>query len=177
MNQFFTTEARRHGAKQFPMSLCLRVSVVICLLAVSGCSVARPGKFETKFIAAAKHRLTVGEKKVPNPLPSDAETIERGKRAFSSYCVACHGLDGQNTGVPFAEAMSPPVADLKSPEVQSYADGQLHAVIRDGVRPSGMPAAKGILNDEELWAIVVYLRHLPAKGSLGEPAMYGGSPP
>ena len=121
--------------------------------------------------------MLVGEKKTANPLPSDAETIERGRRSFSSYCVACHGLDGQNTGVPFADAMSPPVADLKSPEVQSYTDGQLHAVIRDGVRPSGMPAAKGILNDEELWAIVVYLRHLPAKGSLGEPAVYGGSSP
>jgi hypothetical protein len=39
---------------------------------------------------------------------------------------------------------------------------------------SRMPAARGILHDDELWSIVVYLRHLPAKGSLGEPMMYGG---
>ena len=150
---------------------------VFLITALAGCSVARPGKLETKFMTAAKHRLTVGEKKVANPLPSNAETIAKGKSAFSSYCVACHGLDGQSTGVPFAEAMSPPVPSLASKDVQDYTDGQLHAVIRDGVAPSGMPAAKGILNDEELWAIVVYLRHLPAKGSLGEPAMYGGSGP
>ena len=117
----------------------------------------------------------VGDKKVPNPLPSDAETIKRGKEAFSSYCIACHGLDGQNTGVPFADAMSPPVPSLASADVQAYTDGHMHAVIRDGERPSGMPASKRILNAEELWAIVVYLRHLPAKGSLGEPAVYGGS--
>lgn len=140
----------------------------------AACSVAPPGKFETKFVTTAKH-LMVREKKVANPLPLDAETIARGKQSFSAYCVACHGLDGQNTGVPFAAAMSPPVANLASPEVQSYTDGQLHAVIRDGIRPSGMPASKGILNDEEMWAIVMYVRHLPAKGSLGEPAMYGGS--
>src|SRR3954452_4241141 len=132
---------------------------------LTACSVASPGKLETRFITTAKHRVMVGEKKTANPLPSDAETIARGKRSFSSYCVACHGLDGQNTGVPFAEAMSPPVPMLSSPEVQSYSDGQLHAVIRDGIRPSGMPAARGILNDEELWSIVVYLRHLPAKGT------------
>jgi len=37
-----------------------------------------------------------------------------------------------------------------------------------------MPASRGILNDEEIWGIVTYLRHLPPKGSLGEPAVYGG---
>jgi hypothetical protein len=37
-----------------------------------------------------------------------------------------------------------------------------------------MPAAKGVLRDEEMWAIVTFLRHLPAKGSLGEPSMYSG---
>src|SRR5512140_1540758 len=177
MKCIFTTEEQRHGEKQFPIYVCLSVFVVVSVLLLASCSVARPGKLETRFITSVKHHVIVGEKKTANPLPSDAETIARGKHAFSSYCVTCHGLDGQNTGVPFADAMSPPVADLKSAEVQSYTDGQLHAIIRDGVRPSGMPAAKGILNDDELWAIVVYLRHLPAKGSLGEPAMYGGSPP
>lgn len=178
LKHWFTTETQKHGENLIHWSLCLRASMVTVVLALlTACSVTRPGKFETRFISSVKHHVMVGEKKTANPLPPNAETIERGKRAFSSYCVACHGLDGQNTGVPFADAMSPPVADLKSAEVQSYTDGQLHAVIRDGVRPSGMPAAKGILNDEELWAIVVYLRHLPPKGSLGEPATYGGSPP
>ena len=63
---------------------------------------------------------------------------------------------------------------LNSPAVQGYRDGQLKWVIDNGIFPSGMPASKGILNDEEIWQIVVYLRHLPLKGSLGEPAVYGG---
>jgi mono/diheme cytochrome c family protein len=37
-----------------------------------------------------------------------------------------------------------------------------------------MPASKGILNDEDIWTIVVYLRHLPPAGSLGEPHAYTG---
>jgi hypothetical protein len=35
-----------------------------------------------------------------------------------------------------------------------------------------MPASKGTLNDEEIWSIVLFLRHLPPAGSLGEPEVY-----
>ena len=101
--------------------------------------------------------------------------MRRGQRAFSSYCAACHGLDGQNTGVPFAEAMSPPVPRLDAPEVQAYADGQLRWIVENGLYPSGMPASRGLLSDEEMWRIVLYIRHLPTAGSLGEPSMYGAA--
>ena len=94
------------------------------------------------------------------------------RTAFSHYCVACHGLDGQNTGVPFADSMSPPVPSLASIEVQSYTDGQLKWVIDNGIWPSGMPGSKGTLSDEEIWSIVIFLRHLPPAGSVGEPEMY-----
>jgi mono/diheme cytochrome c family protein len=69
--------------------------------------------------------------------------------------------------------MDPPVPSLASQDVQSYTDGQLKWVIDNGIAPSGMPASKGILSDEEQWAIVVFIRHLPPAGSLGEPATYG----
>jgi mono/diheme cytochrome c family protein len=45
-------------------------------------------------------------------------------------------------------------------------------VIENGLWPSGMPAARGLLNDEEIWEMVQYPRHLPPAGSLGDPAMY-----
>ena len=35
--------------------------------------------------------------------------------------------------------------------------------------------AFGILNDDEMWTIVHYIRHLPAKGSLGEPRVYNSA--
>jgi hypothetical protein len=35
-----------------------------------------------------------------------------------------------------------------------------------------MPAARGILDEEDMWAIVLYLRHLPPAGSLGVPHAY-----
>jgi mono/diheme cytochrome c family protein len=120
----------------------------------------------------AKHNIFIGNKSQKNPLASTNENIAAGKEAYSHYCVACHGLDGQNTGVPFADSMSPPVPSLASKEVQSYTDGQIKQVIDYGISPSGMPASKDILSDEEIWSIVVFLRHLPPAGSLGEPEMY-----
>ncbi len=131
-----------------------------------------PGRFETWATTAAKHHIAIGNRNEKNPLADTAQTQADGKEAFTHYCVACHGMDGQNTGVPFAEHMSPPIPSLASPEVQSYTDGQLKWVLDYGIWPSGMPGSKGTLNDDELWSIVIYLRHLPPAGSQGEPEMY-----
>lgn len=139
---------------------------------LAGCKANPPGRMETHIMVSAKHSFLVGGKNQKNPLPVTPETIADGKDAFSHYCVACHGNDGQNTGVPFADRMSPPVPSLASPDVQGYTDGQLKWVIDYGIYPSGMPGAKGILSDDEIWSIVAYLRHLPPVGSQGDPEMY-----
>ena len=125
-------------------------------------------------MTSVKRNITVGGAKHVNPFTATADNIHAGRVNFANYCMVCHGLDGQKTGVPFAERMSPPVPDLASSEVQKYTDGQLKWIIDNGIAPSGMPASQGILNDDEIWQIVVFLRHLPVKGSLGEPAVYGG---
>lgn len=146
-------------------------------LCLAGCKADPPGNLETRVMAAAKRKVLVGGKGEKNPLEPNRENIAAGREAFSHYCFACHGLDGQNTGVPFAESMSPPVPKLSSPRVQAYTDGQLKWVIQNGIWPSGMPKAEGILTDEEIWRTVLYIRNLPAEGSLGEPTMYSGDPP
>ncbi len=150
---------------------------LIGLLLLCACQASPPGKIETSLVTSAKHRLLVRNSKASNPLPPTAENVASGKDTFSHYCVACHGLDGQNTGVPFADRMSPPVPVLTSSNVQSYTDGQLKWIVDNGIFPSGMPASKGILNDQEIWSIVLYIRHLPPAGSLGEPSMYSNASP
>jgi mono/diheme cytochrome c family protein len=154
----------------------MRRMVVIASIAlpllVTGCRANPPGKLETSLVTTVKHRFSVGNKNEKNPLATTQDTIADGKEAFSHYCAACHGNDGQNTGVPFADRLSPPVPSLASRDVQGYTDGQLKWVIDNGIWPSGMPGSKGILSDEEIWSIGVYLRHLPPPGSQGEPEMY-----
>jgi len=150
------------------------VIMIVALLAIPFVNIAAhpPGKAETAAMNWVKHKVFVRNKWQKNPAQSDAAGIADGKTAFSHYCAACHGLDAQNSGVPFADRMSPPVPSLAGNEVQSYTDGQLKWIIDNGIWPSGMPGSKDILSDDEIWSIVVYLRHLPQAGSLGEPEMY-----
>lgn len=144
----------------------------LVLVSLIGCKATPPGRFETTMISFAKHHVFIGNKWQKNPLPDTPDTREDGKEAFSHYCVVCHGMDGQTTGVPFAANISPPIPSLASPEVQRYSDGQLKWIIDNGIWPSGMPGSKGILSDDEQWAIVNYLRHLPTAGSQGTPDIY-----
>jgi mono/diheme cytochrome c family protein len=138
------------------------------------CRAGKPGSTETSTLNWVKYHLTIGGKGEKNPVSATAENIESGKRIFGYYCVVCHGRDGQNTGVPFAANISPPIPSLASADVQRYTDGQLKWIIENGISPSGMPASKGTLSDDEMWHIVVFLRHLPPAGSLGEPRAYSG---
>ena len=141
--------------------------------ALAACEARPPSGLEVALASRVK-RLTVGGRGAANPLPDTPEVVARGREEFAHYCMVCHGLDGQGTGVPFAATMAPPVPSLASHEVQAYRDGQLHRIIERGLWPSGMPGARGILHDEEIWEIVRWLRHLPPAGSLGEPPVYGG---
>jgi mono/diheme cytochrome c family protein len=152
-----------------------RVILGVLSLALAGCAAKPPSKVETKVATWTKHHITVGGKKDVNPIQASEESIDEGKQAFTSYCMVCHGLDGQNTGVPFAATLSPPVPSLASAEVQAYTDGQLKWIIKNGIYPSGMPPSNGDFSEREMWEMVLYIRHLPKAGSLGDPAVYGGS--
>jgi mono/diheme cytochrome c family protein len=154
------------------MRSILLAATVIAAIGLAGCKAKPPGKLETATMSFAKHHIFIGNRNERNPLPMSPGTLADGKEAFGHYCVACHGMDGQNTGVPFTDHISPPIPSLASPEVQSYTDGQLKWILDNGIWPSGMPGSKGTLSDDELWSTVMYLRHLPPAGSQGVPDMY-----
>jgi cytochrome c553 len=154
------------------MRLAIVLSVAIVFVGLTGCKAVRPTRIETRAVTYAKHHIFIGSKGEKNPLPYSRETWVDGKDAFSHYCVACHGMDGQNTGVPFVDHISPPIPSLASDTVQQYTDGQLKWILDNGIWPSGMPGSKGTLSDDELWSIIVFVRHLPPAGSQGIPEMY-----
>jgi mono/diheme cytochrome c family protein len=142
------------------------------LFLLISCQVSKPGGVESTIMKDIKQKMTIGGKNDKNPLAATPANIKEGGGHFQHHCQICHGLDGHATGVPFAEQMSPPVPDLSEKDIQGYTDGQLHWIIQNGIAPSGMPAWKGILEDDEMWKAVLYIRNLPAKGSLGDPAVF-----
>lgn len=167
------TKATLHRVRDTRGLTVLFVSflVYLALMLLSSCQATAPGDVETRMAAEAK-KLKIGGKDWQNPTADSPAVVQTGMEHFQHHCQVCHGLDGHNTGVPFAARMSPPVVDLADKDVQQYTDGQLKWIIENGIRFSGMPGWKGELEDDEMWSIVRFLRHLPEKGSQGVPAFY-----
>ncbi|PYX86915.1 MAG: cytochrome C [Acidobacteria bacterium] len=154
------------------MNRSLTLLMLFCILLLAACKVSQPGDVESSIMKSVKRTVTIGDKEKKNPIASSPDAIKEGGEHFQHHCQICHGLDGHATGVPFAAQMSPPVPDLSDKDIQEYTDGQLHWIVENGIAPSGMPAWKGILDDDEMWKVVHYIRNLPAKGSLGAPAIF-----
>ncbi len=134
------------------------------VLYLTGCKAKPPSRIEKKLAHESKE-LVVGGKDWNNPVPDTPSSAKLGAEDFQRHCQFCHGVDGHATGVPFAQNMSPPVPDLAAKDIQSYTDGQLKWIIENGIRLSGMPRWKGLLQDEEMWRMVRYMRHLPSTKS------------
>jgi predicted CXXCH cytochrome family protein len=142
-----------------------RLLLLCFAILLNACRATPPGKTETSVMARAK-RLLVPHSYKSNPVAATRANIEFGRSSYSRYCNSCHGLDGTGMGVAFAGNMSPPAPSLASAQVQSYSDSQLKWIIDNGLWPSGMPGSKGVLTDQQIWSIVLYLRHLAPTGGL-----------
>jgi mono/diheme cytochrome c family protein len=92
---------------------------------------------------------------------ADAETIKAGARAFAALgCVNCHGAPGV-TWAKFSEGLHPDPPDLKD-VVDELTPSQLFWVIKNGINMTGMPSfALAGANDDDMWAIVAFLKKLP----------------
>ena len=74
---------------------------------------------------------------------------------FKSKCAMCHGPDGSaSTGMGKSMGLKP----LGSPDVQKMSDADLTALIANG--KGKMPAFKGKLSDDEISAVVQYVKTL-----------------
>jgi mono/diheme cytochrome c family protein len=157
------------------LAIVATLAVVAMLVAagvsLSGLKVRKPGSLENRVVVAIKHKVIDG-KSLKNPTSDIPDVIKSGGEHFQHRCQTCHGFDGHATGVPFESQVYPPIPDLGSADVQGYSDGQLKSIIENGISLSGMPAWHGIIDDNTMWKIVRYIRHLPPKGSLGAPDVY-----
>lgn len=117
-----------------------------------------------------------------NPVPqvsvaATPEQVARGAR-FEPYCAGCHAPEtgAPMTGRDFLGEDAPPIGTFYAPNLtpvhlEAWSDGAIVRAIREGVHRSGrslliMPSSVlRNLSDEDVQAIVAYLRSLPAEGS------------
>jgi predicted CXXCH cytochrome family protein len=96
-----------------------------------------------------------------NPWPSSAENLRQAQELFVARCAVCHGPDGSGQ-TRMARNLYPKPPDLRAPPTQALTDGEIHYIIQNGVRLTGMPAweqTRGQSGDES-WKLVSFIRHL-----------------
>jgi len=83
-------------------------------------------------------------------------------------CTGCHGPE--LVGGPSHEPGAPPAANLTPAGIGTWTEADFFKALRSGVRPDGtainpaMPwASSGRMTDDELRALWLYLRTVPAK--------------
>lgn len=78
-----------------------------------------------------------------------------GAALFKAKCAACHGADGSGA-TAVGKAMK--IRDLRSADVQKQSNADLTKTIEGG--KGKMPVFKGKLSDEEVSAVVKFIRTL-----------------
>ena len=112
----------------------------------------------------------IPQPELPPIASTDAEVIAAGARMFNIACAQCHGADGQ--GTPMAPALN----------VQSFLadtnDQAIKAIISNGVPGTQMPAWGGRLSDNNLNALVSFIRSWePTAPAVAQPMSGGAAQP
>jgi len=150
----------------------LLVLVVIALAIIAyGWSVLRHGFSATDQPSAVERVLARSARNLgiagaardqKNPWSPTADVLQEARDDFMNHCAGCHGKDGDgHTGI--GPNLYPKAPDLRAPGTQSLSDGEIHYIIQNGVRLSGMPAfgnPHGIEDNNSAWKLVLFIRSI-----------------
>lgn len=94
--------------------------------------------------------------KMVNPVKANGESLATGKEVWVKHCQSCHGKAGKGDGSKAAQLKTSP-NDFTKGDVQKQTDGALYYKTVEG--RDDMPSFKKKISDqEELWAVVNYMR-------------------
>lgn len=125
------------------------------------------GTVSTNRYVAQHERNTPEGQALTSPYPSTDATVATGQKMFFSYCAPCHGQDGKggaevmrNDPANGIKRFPVPAPVLSGPGAISAlrSDGYIYLTIRNG--GAIMPAYYYAMEDEEMWAVVAYIRTL-----------------
>jgi mono/diheme cytochrome c family protein len=110
-----------------------------------------------------RHWLAPEEaRKRKNPIPREADSINRGRDIYLHKCVSCHGENAEGNG-PGADVITPKPANLRKMSGM-HSDGDFAWKIENGRGP--MPAWKNILTKNEIWDLVNFIQSLSDSGAV-----------
>ena len=121
-----------------------------------------PSSLEASLALKARRMALRGSRDKRNPVAPAPEVISRGLSHFADHCASCHANDGSGH-TEMGQHLYPRVPDMRLAQTQELTDGELFAIIEDGVRFTGMPAWGDKSDQSQLasWHLVHFIRHLP----------------
>ena len=93
------------------------------------------------------------------PPLEDPALAQRGFALYRASCLQCHGAPGV-APEPFARGLMPLPNNLAQTALEG-TPAELYWVTKNGLKMTAMPAWEFRYADEDLWAIVAFLRMLP----------------
>lgn len=98
-----------------------------------------------------------------NPLEASRANREAGSKLYHQLadpaCGVCHGHEGEGNGRLAGQFDPRPRNFACSATIDGIPDGQLFWIIQNGSPGTAMPPFD-YLSEEEIWQLVIYLRHL-----------------
>ncbi|MFL6201892.1 MAG: c-type cytochrome [Thermoanaerobaculia bacterium] len=97
-----------------------------------------------------------------NPLPLTPQVMAESRAHWADHCASCHGNDGKGK-TELGGHLYPRAPDMTLPATQKLSDGELFAIIENGVRLTGMPGWGNGTAESAYgsWGLVHFIRHLP----------------
>jgi mono/diheme cytochrome c family protein len=125
---------------------------------------AEPTRLEAAVALRLRHLSIPADLRAKtNPLAATADNLHEGMEHFADHCALCHANNGAGD-TPTGRGLYPKPPVLREARTQSLSDGELFAIIQNGIRFTGMPAfggQGGEHGDEDSWRLVIFIRHLP----------------
>ncbi len=121
----------------------------------------------TEWLLQFSKRRSVDTHSLGTAVPelNDPALILKGAGHFEFGCRPCHGAPGEP--VPrIALGMLPPPPPLGPPSEQ-YDPDELFNIVKHGLKFTGMPAWPAQQRDDEVWAVVAFLRSLRGLDAAG----------
>jgi len=118
-----------------------------------------PSSIEMSVGRTLRHyAIPASQRNRRNPIALTPQILADGRAHWADHCALCHANNGSGD-TELGRNLYPRAPDMRLPETQKLSDGELFAIIRDGVRLTGMPGWGG--NDADNWTLVHFIRHLP----------------
>lgn len=121
---------------------------------------ARPLPLE-EWAARASLMATLDREapKGPNPVPLTDANLIAGIGLYGQHCAFCHGRP-QGEPSPLARGLYPAPPQLPKDGVEDGPEGWTFWTIQNGIRWSGMPSWRGSLNEQQIWQLALFLKHM-----------------